>query len=35
MHGNSTPENRVTPSTPAANNAGGRLEKAMSQKSNM
>jgi group II intron reverse transcriptase/maturase len=35
MHGNSTRENRETPSTPAANNAVGRLEKAMSPKSNM
>jgi len=35
MHGNSTRENRETPSTPAAEEAAGRLEKALSQKSNM
>ena len=35
MHGNSTRENRETPSTPVAKIAAGRLEKAMSQKSNM
>lgn len=35
MHGNSTRENRETPSVPAAAVAAGRLEKAMSQKSNM
>ena len=35
MHGNSTRENRETPSTPAAKEAAGRLEKAMSQESNM
>src|SRR5713101_5533929 len=35
MHGNSTRENRETPSTPAREDAAGRLEKALSQKSNM
>ena len=35
MHGNSTRENRETPSVPAAKDAAGRLEKAMSQESNM
>jgi group II intron reverse transcriptase/maturase len=35
MHGNSTRENRETPSTLVAEDAAGRLEKAMSQKSNM
>src|SRR5437588_4094426 len=35
MHGNSTRENRETPSTPAGKDAAGRLEKALSQKSNM
>ena len=36
MHGNSTRENRETPSTPAEEeDAAGRLEKAVSQKSNM
>ena len=35
MHGNSTRENRETPSAPAAGKAAGRLEKAMSQESNM
>src|SRR5881628_3680666 len=35
MHGNSTRENRETPSTPAAEEAAGRLEKALSQESNM
>ena len=35
MHGNSTRENRETPSTPVGSMAAGRLEKAMSQKSNM
>jgi hypothetical protein len=35
MHGNSTRENRETPSVPAAEEAAGRLEKAMSQESNM
>jgi RNA-directed DNA polymerase len=35
MHGNSTRENRETPSTPAGEDAAGRLEKALSQKSNM
>jgi RNA-directed DNA polymerase len=35
MHGNSTRGNRETPSTPIAQIAGGRLEKALSQKSNM
>src|SRR2546423_3465645 len=35
MHGNSTRENRETQSTPAGKDAAGRLEKALSQKSNM
>src|SRR5438477_7996677 len=35
MHGNSTRENRETPSTPAGKDAADRLEKALSQKSNM
>jgi hypothetical protein len=35
MHGNSTLENRETPSAPVAEKVAGRLEKAMSQKSNM
>src|ERR1700674_2346052 len=35
MHGNSTRENRETPSTPVADLRAGRLEKAMSQKSSM
>jgi hypothetical protein len=35
MHGNSTRENRETPSTPVAEVRAGRLEKAMSQKSSM
>jgi RNA-directed DNA polymerase len=35
MHGNSTRENRETPLVPAAEEAVGRLEKAMSQESNM
>src|ERR1700680_1986431 len=35
MHGNSTRENRETPSTPVAAAVAGRLEKAMSQESNM
>ena len=35
MHGNSTRENRETPSAPVAKAAAGRLEKVMSQKSNM
>jgi hypothetical protein len=35
MHGNSTRENRETPSTPAGEDAAGRLEKALSSKSNM
>jgi len=35
MHGNSTRENRETPSTPAVEDAAGRLEKAVSQESNM
>ena len=35
MHGNSTRENRETPSAPVGEQAAGRLEKAMSQKSNM
>jgi RNA-directed DNA polymerase len=33
MHGNSTRENRETPSVPASEVAAGRLEKAMSRKS--
>jgi RNA-directed DNA polymerase len=35
MHRNSTRENRETPSTPAGKDAAGRLEKALSEKSNM
>src|SRR5437660_7497444 len=35
MYGNSTRENRETLSTPAGEDAAGRLEKALSQKSNM
>ena len=35
MSGNSTRENRETPSTPVGKDAAGRLEKALSQKSNM
>ena len=35
MHGNSTRENRETPSVPVAAVAAGRLEKAMSQESGM
>jgi group II intron reverse transcriptase/maturase len=35
MHGNSTRENRETPSALAAEDAAGRLEKAMSRESNM
>ena len=35
MHGNSTRENRETPSTPAGDRTAGRLKKAMSLKSNM
>ena len=35
MHGNSTRENRETPSAPVEEDAAGRLEKAMSRKSNM
>jgi RNA-directed DNA polymerase len=35
MHGNSMRENRETPSTPAGEDAAGRLEKALSPKSNM
>ncbi len=35
MHGNSTRENRETPATPAGEDAAGRLEKALSPKSNM
>src|SRR5215469_1840857 len=35
MHGNSTRENRETPSTPVVEVAAGRLEKAMSRESNM
>jgi RNA-directed DNA polymerase len=35
MHGNSPRENRETPSVPVAEAAAGRLEKAMSQESNM
>jgi hypothetical protein len=35
MHGNSARENRETPSTPAGEDAAGRLEKALSQKFNL
>ena len=35
MYGNSTRENRETPSMPAGKDAAGRLEKALSRKSNM
>jgi RNA-directed DNA polymerase len=35
MHGNSTRENRETPSTPAGEDAAGRLEKALSRKFSM
>ena len=35
MHGNSMRENRETPSMPAGKDAAGRLEKALSPKSNM
>ena len=35
MHGNSTRENRETPSTPAGADAAGRLEKALSRTANM
>ena len=35
MHGNSTRENRETPSAPVGEIAAGRLEKAMSRESNM
>jgi hypothetical protein len=35
MHGNSTRENRETPSTPVVEDVAGRLEKALSPKSNM
>jgi RNA-directed DNA polymerase len=35
MHGNSACENRETPSVPVAEKAAGRLEKAMSQESNV
>src|SRR5271169_1294712 len=35
MYGNSTRENRETPSTPAGEDAAGRLEKALSPKSSM
>ncbi len=35
MHGNSTRENRETPSAPAVEQVAGRLEKAMSRESNM
>jgi len=35
MHGNSTRENREAPSTPVAEGAAGRLEKALSPKSSM
>jgi hypothetical protein len=35
MHGNATRENRETPSTPAGKDAAGRLEKALSPKSNL
>jgi RNA-directed DNA polymerase len=34
MHGNSTRENRETPSTPAGKDAAGRLEKALSRTAN-
>jgi hypothetical protein len=34
MYGNSTRENRETPLTPVGEDAAGRLEKAVSQKSN-
>ena len=34
MYGNSTRENRETPSTPVVEGVAGRLEKALSQKSN-
>ena len=35
MHGNSTRENRETPAMPVGEDAAGRLEKALSPKSNM
>jgi hypothetical protein len=35
MHGNSTRENRETPSAPAVEEVAGRLEKAMSRESSM
>ena len=35
MYGNSTRENRETPATPTGEDAAGRLEKALSPKSNM
>ena len=35
MHGNSTRENRETPSAPVVEDVAGRLEKALSPKSNM
>jgi RNA-directed DNA polymerase len=35
IHGNSTRENRETPATPVGEDAAGRLEKALSPKSNM
>jgi hypothetical protein len=35
MYGNSTRENRETPSTPAGEDAAGRLEKALSRTANM
>jgi RNA-directed DNA polymerase len=35
MQGNSTRENRETPATPVGEDAAGRLEQALSQKSNM
>src|SRR5713226_7768713 len=35
MYGNSTRENRETPSTPVVEGVTGRLEKALSQKSNV
>ncbi len=35
MHGNSTRENRETPSAPVVKDVAGRLEKALSPKSNM
>ena len=35
MHGNSTRENRETPSVPTVEEMAGRLDKPMSQESNM